>query len=235
MTGNRATWLGVKGLPSPLKHRVGLVFERVGLVALFALQLVATLPPVSGAARPTGPRASGSVAITPDGSLVFVVNPDSGSVSSVDTRIDEKVGETRVGEDPRALALGPGGHHLYVTSQRSSTLTVLDATKLTPLTTIEVGAEPYGVVVDPGGQLVYVASSATGSIAVVEIRPRYSRFGCRGNGRVLRPRVRIGVWAALFVASEAGLLGRHRTSPAPQNPPASFTWLESSLGRSPRW
>ena len=165
--------LPVKGSSPPPRHAVRLVLERVGLVALFALQLVATLPTVSGAGRRTGPSASGNAAITSDGSFVFVVNPDSGSVSAVDTRIDRKIGETRVGDDPRALALSLSGRYLYVTSEDSATLTVLDTSRQTPLATIRVGAEPYGVVADPGGQLVYVASSASASIEVVEIRVRY--------------------------------------------------------------
>ncbi len=122
------------------------------------------------AGKAAGPIASGSVSITSDSSTVFVVNPDSGSVSSLDTRTDEKIGEAFVGEDPRSLSLSPDGRQLYVTSQGSSTLTLLDAARLTVLATIRVGAEPYGVLADPGGQFVYVASSATSSVEVIDLR-----------------------------------------------------------------
>lgn len=114
--------------------------------------------------------ASGGAAINLDGSSVFVANPDSASVSVVDTRSDERVAEVSVGADPRAVALGPEGRRLYVTSQAAGTLTVVDAERLSVLATVPVGAEPYGVVPDPRGHLVYVASSAMAMVEVVDVR-----------------------------------------------------------------
>jgi YVTN family beta-propeller protein len=114
--------------------------------------------------------ASSATAITPDGRRVFVVNPDSGSVSAVSTETDAKTAEVPVGREPHSLALGPEGRRVYVASQGSATLTVLDAASLAPLATIPVGAEPYGVVVDPRGHLVYVASSALAAVEVVDAR-----------------------------------------------------------------
>ena len=151
-----------------------------GLVICFAEQVSATKSiPASANLRRLAARApvssvaasaSGSAGVTADGSTVFVVNPDSGSVSAVDTRTDEKIGEVFVGEDSRSLGLSPDGQRLYVTSQGSSTLTVLDAARLAVLTTIRVGAEPYGVVTDPTGQFLYIASSVTSSVEVVDLR-----------------------------------------------------------------
>ncbi len=99
------------------------------VVYLLASRLitVASLIWASTFAQAPSPIASGSAAITADGSTVFVVNPDSGAVSAVDTRTDEKIGEVFVGDNPRSLSLSPDGQRLYVTSQGSSTLTILDA------------------------------------------------------------------------------------------------------------
>ena len=98
-----------------------------------------------------------------------MANPDSGSVSAVDTRTDETV-EIPVGEDPRVLALSGDGRYLYVTCQGSATLAVLSTSPLSVLRAIEVGAEPYGLALDPRGRLVYVASSATASVEIVDTR-----------------------------------------------------------------
>ena len=70
-------------------------------------------------------NASSSIGMTPDGTTVFVVNPDSGSISAVETQADTKIGEIYIGEDPRILALSPDGQRLYVTSRASATLTIL--------------------------------------------------------------------------------------------------------------
>ena len=117
---------------------------------------------------PTSTHATSSIGITPDGTTVFVVNPDSGSVSAIDTASETKLDELVVGRDPRILAVGPDGHRLYVTSQASATLTILDVQQFSTLATLRVGPEPYGVVADPTGHLVYVAASGADRIDVVD-------------------------------------------------------------------
>ena len=117
---------------------------------------------------PTSTRATSSIGITPDGTTVFVVNPDSGSVSAIDTVAATKLDELIVGRDPRMLTVGPDGHRLYVTSQGSATLTILETHPFSVLTKLRVGPEPYGVVADPNGHLVYVAASGADRINIVD-------------------------------------------------------------------
>ena len=117
---------------------------------------------------PVSTHATSSIGITPDGTTVFVVNPDSGSVSAIDTASETKRDELRIGRDPRILAVGPDGQQLYVTSQASATLTILDTQPFSIRTTLRVGPEPYGVVADPNGRLVYVAASGADRIDVVD-------------------------------------------------------------------
>ena len=119
---------------------------------------------------PTATPATSSIGITPDGTTVFVVNPDAGSVSAIDTAAATKLDELIVGRDPRILAVGPAGQRLYVTSQASATLTILDTHPFSVLTRLHVGPEPYGVVADLTGRLVYVAASGADRIDVVDIQ-----------------------------------------------------------------
>jgi len=164
--------LSLQGLP-PGSYTAFAALAEPGSVATGSPRLLGGLSQAAFEIRTAGTAsASGAAAVAPDGTTVFVVNPDSNSVSAVTTRTDEKAGETAVGEDPRSLALGPEGRRLYVTSQGAATLTVLDPERLAVLATIPVGAEPYGVVADPRGHLVYVASSATATIEVVDVRLR---------------------------------------------------------------
>ena len=106
--------------------------------------------------------------MTPDGTAVFVVNPDSGSVSAIDTASDTKLAEISVGLDPRILALGPDGQRLYVTSRASATLTILNTQPFSILAKLRVSPDPYGVVADPNGRLVYVAASGAARVEVVD-------------------------------------------------------------------
>ena len=145
----------VMGIISPL-------FRRLSLLALRLLLVCVVLW------LPTSAPATSSIGITPDGTTVFVVNPDSGSVSAIDTAAETKLDEIIVGRDPRILAVGPDGHRLYVTSQASATLTILKTHPFSVLTKLHVGPEPYGVVADPTGRLVYVAASGADRIDVVD-------------------------------------------------------------------
>ena len=113
-------------------------------------------------------HSSGSIAITPDGTTVFVANPDSGSVAALDTASATTLDEILVGRDPRVLALGPAGQRLYVTNHASATLSILDIHPLTRRAALRVGPDPYGVVADPTGRLVYVAATGADRIDVVD-------------------------------------------------------------------
>ncbi len=113
-------------------------------------------------------HASGSIAMTPDGTTVFVVNPDAGSVSAIDTASETTLDEIIIGRDPRILALGLDGHRLYVTNQASATLTILETHPLAIRAALRVGPDPYGVVADPTGRLVYVAASGADRVEVVD-------------------------------------------------------------------
>ena len=138
---------------------------------MLTLVLLLTAPAALAPAGPGRPVSSGAAAITADGSRVFVLNPDSGTVSVVATANPATIAETHVGAEPRTLALSPDDSRLYVTSAATRTLTVLDAPTLSAVKTIAVGAEPYGVVPDPARRsLVYVASSALDRIEVVDVR-----------------------------------------------------------------
>ena len=117
---------------------------------------------------PTSIPATSSIGITPDGTTVFVVNLDSGSVSAIDTASKTKLAELVIGRDPRMLTIGPDGQRLYVTSQASATLTILETQPFSVLAKLRVGPEPYGVVADPNGHLVYVAASGADRIDVVD-------------------------------------------------------------------
>ena len=144
---------------SPAMYIVSPLLRSLRLLALLAYGLLCL---------PTATSATSSIGLTPDGTTAFVVNPDSGSVSAIDTISATTLAELIVGRDPRMLTIGPDGQRLYVTSQASATLTILETQPFSVLTKLRVGPEPYGVVTDPNGRLVYVAVSGADRIDVVD-------------------------------------------------------------------
>jgi len=148
--GSSAMWI-----ISPLFHHLSLSALRLLLICGVLGLLTAT-------------PATSSIVITPDGTTLFVVNPDSGSVSAIDTASETTLAELVIGRDPRMLTIGPDGQRLYVTSQASATLTILETHPFSVLAKLRVGPEPYSVIADPNGHLVYVAASGADRIDVVD-------------------------------------------------------------------
>lgn len=104
-------------------------------------------------ARPLPERArhSSPIAIAPDGSRLWVANPDSHTVSELAVRSDGLVlvAERPVCRAPRTVAFDQARAAVLVACQGERALAVVDAAGAVSM--IRVGAEPYGVVALPGG------------------------------------------------------------------------------------
>lgn len=106
------------------------------------------------------------VAVSPDGSRLYVSNTNANSVTVFDTVSRQAVGSVAV-TTPHQLAVSPDGNTLYV-ANFTGQLRVVDVTTDSPTlaATIALGiAGVRGLVVTPDGQKVYVAgreSSALG-------------------------------------------------------------------------
>jgi YVTN family beta-propeller protein len=133
----------------------------------FLLWTVVSPRPLKLAAQATIKRSSSAVAVTADGAFCLAVNPDSNSLSIVDTVAQEKVTEIGVGLDPRTVAVDDAGHRAYVANRGSDSVSVVDLTTRQVITEVVVGDRPYGVVVGPGGERLYVAEQGTDRLVVL--------------------------------------------------------------------
>ncbi|MDQ0588818.1 RICIN domain-containing protein [Variovorax paradoxus] len=88
--------------------------------------------------------------IAGDAGSVYSVNPDSGTVAAIDAQTLAKRWETRVGEEPKTLAVGPDGR-IWVTVQGEDKLVALNAADGTLSATVPLayGSGPYGVAFTP--------------------------------------------------------------------------------------
>jgi len=120
------------------------------------------------------PGHSSAMAMTKDGSTLFVVNPDADSVSQIDTASRALVREILLAGAhpapdgsgayapavmPRALALSADESTLFVTGERSSQLDAIDVASGAVKSGVHVCSEPVGVVVSPDGASIFVACS----------------------------------------------------------------------------
>jgi YVTN family beta-propeller protein len=73
------------------------------------------------------------VAVTPDGSKVYVTNLNDNTVSVIDTAMNKVITTISVGPNPLAVAVTPDGSKVYVTSL-SGTVSVIDTVSNTVTT-----------------------------------------------------------------------------------------------------
>ena len=113
-------------------------------------------------------RGSSAIALTSDGATLLVVNPDSGSLTLVDTSTRSVIAELRVGVDPRTVGVDDVGGRAYVANRGGDSLSVIDVAARQVITEVAVGDRPYGVVVSPVAERVYVAVQGRDRVAILD-------------------------------------------------------------------
>ncbi len=115
-----------------------------------------------------GPVAASFVAVSPDGSIVAAVNPDSDSVTLVDAVTLAVKAEVPVGDDPRTLCFTPDSKNIVVSNWGSASISVINLDRAAEVAQYSVGLLPYGIVTD--GASAFIAEFATGNVSVVNLK-----------------------------------------------------------------
>src|SRR5438128_732097 len=162
-----------------MKQRIPGVALRAVIAAALVLSLVVWWSGSKARVRAqnaifNGPTSAQPLALSADGTLLAVANPDNNSVSLFDVSFDRnrKLAEVPVGEEPNGVALSPNGSRLYVANTVTGTVSVFVVNRNAArtarfLTAVPVGAEPYAVVLTPNGKKLYVANARSNNISVI--------------------------------------------------------------------
>jgi YVTN family beta-propeller protein len=144
--------------------------------------ITAAVPLFDGTVRQHG--AIG-IAVTPDGTMVFVSNSISGSVSVIDTATSSVITtltSPTIGPVPAGLAVSPNGKELWVANSgktplfNNGTVTVIELGDglFTPTDLINTGGSPNQVVFSEGGGKAYVLNAGpngnSGFVDKVDVR-----------------------------------------------------------------
>jgi len=99
---------------------------------------------------PVGARdvgaSPGALAVSPDGTRVYVANFFRQSVSVIDTSILAEVATVQVGLLPAALLVTSDGARIYVANMGGNSVSVIDTTSNTAVATVAVGRGPRNAV-----------------------------------------------------------------------------------------
>lgn len=122
------------------------------------------------------------VAITPDGSSIFVTDQSGFFVSVIDTATNTVRSTTNIGDNTYGIAISPDGSVAYVTNNTNSPAAVyaIDTTTLAVTTITDlVGpgrsfSEPYFVCFSPDGTTAYVTNqtggtAGNGSVSIIDV------------------------------------------------------------------
>ncbi len=150
---------------------------RLAALLFLVLPVAACEPP--GALLFASPQAD-PVALSLDGSVLYVANTTSNTVSAIDTASQTELLEIPVGLEPVSLALRPDGNELWVANHVSDSVSVIDTNAGSPtfhtvtetvqsLDDAGVTAfdEPVGIAFASNAK-AYVALSSRDRIAVVD-------------------------------------------------------------------
>jgi YVTN family beta-propeller protein len=116
--------------------------------------------PVGTSTPPPEGGGPNGVAVSPDGSTVYVANFIDGTVSVIATATDTVTATIPVGSGPLGVAVTPDGSTVYVTNFQDNTVSVIATASNTVTATIPLGNNPFGVAVTPDGSTVYVANES---------------------------------------------------------------------------
>jgi len=193
----------------------------------------------SGTTVPLGGESdhSSSIALSADGSRLYVVNPDADSVSILDAHSGKILHEVPLAAsppapttgtlwrydpavEPRALAFGPAQATLWVTGHRSGHLYEIDTATGALASEVAVCSEPAGVLAAPDGKTVYVACSQDDMVVGVEVSTK---------ARVATATCDRKPWTLAWSADRSRLYATHLLGPGVS------VFAPSPLARSSVW
>jgi YVTN family beta-propeller protein len=136
-----------------------------------ALCVLALLRTLHGASQVDDSRylSPGEIAVSSDGSRLFVTCETSNELRIVDTLTGASLKSVSVGRVPRGLAVLPDGSRIFVANSWDDKITVVDAASSTVLRTLPAGWEPTSVATDPAGRYLYVANRLSDDVSVIDL------------------------------------------------------------------
>jgi YVTN family beta-propeller protein len=113
--------------------------------------VTATVPVGNGGRGHHGGNYPYGVAVSPDGTKVYVTNEGSNTVSVIDTATNNVTASVPVGINPQGIAVTPEGTEVYVVNSNDNTISVIDTVTDNVTATVPVGSNPstFGQFIGP--------------------------------------------------------------------------------------
>lgn len=144
----------------------GYVTDHVALPGSAVYVIDLTTMKFTGTMLPVGDFPA-SIAVTPDGSQVWVSEWGSGRVDVFDTLTNVGVAAFNV-PSANGITFNPTGTRAHVASGGSNTVVVIDTSVYQVITQIPVGTLPHAVLVSQTGRHLFVTNAISNSISLID-------------------------------------------------------------------
>ena len=114
------------------------------------------------------------VAVSPDQTLAYVANMQSGTVSILDLDQMKKITDLDAGTEPEGLAISLDGETLWIADRQQDELLVFDTKSLEKLTSLKTGNFPIRVAISPDGKTVVTSNLGDGNLSLFDQETRKS-------------------------------------------------------------
>ena len=130
------------------------------------------------------------LAISADGTRMYVANEDASQVSVVDVASGNIVTAVKIGEEPEGVTIRPDGKVVYVTSEGDGAVFAIDTATNKLLKRVPVGHRPRSIAFLPDSSRAFVTLENDGAIAMIDSRQhRFMRLiELKGEGKTPKSR-----------------------------------------------
>lgn len=102
-------------------------------------------------------RNPGPVALSPDGTTVYVANRDDATLSVIDAFTNQVSAHLPIGAHPLGILITPDNKRTYVACYDGKSITVIDNASFSVINTISLQDHPFSLSVDPNGRFLLAA------------------------------------------------------------------------------
>ncbi len=170
-SGNIASFKAVNNSSSPIVAHIQVtpLSLTVAYIANANYNKVSAINTVTNtllASIPVGSYPQG-VAVSNDGSKVYVTNLRDGTLSIIDVNTNTLAAPSiKIAANPFGVCVSPDGNWVYVTSIALNEVVFINTSNYLQVP-IKVGTSPTGVAVSADGSLLYVANSRSNTVSVI--------------------------------------------------------------------
>lgn len=137
--------------------------------SLLAAACGALLLTAGGCTLPkTAPAASGTLALSADGSRLYVADADNNQLLIVDPVGQKVLQSVAVGSEPSHVVTAPDGR-VFVSNRQSRSVSVVDPVAGSVVAQIAVGTEPTGMAFTLDGSTLLVANTTNATVSIVDV------------------------------------------------------------------